>query len=104
MKLDHLLGLYSFKMHLEDDEDFVYLYTDTDGIAIWRHGVSLEEILRTADRWIHANYLEKQQWMWNLEVNHERAGPGPGDCQDRDDNLSFKQTAGLRDARTTPLA
>lgn len=65
MKIDDLLKPEhrAAGLHLEDDEDFVYLTCGDEGLAIWRSHVKIEAILKEADRFIHATPLQKSQWI-----------------------------------------
>jgi hypothetical protein len=42
-------------LHLEDDEDLIYLTLGDEGIGIFRPRVTRSEILETADRYINAD-------------------------------------------------
>ncbi len=65
MNLDHLLKKEhrSQGLHLEDDEDFVYLCCNDEGLAIWRNNIKIETILKEANRFINATPLQKSQWI-----------------------------------------
>ncbi len=64
MKLDYLLTPEHRRqgLHLEDDEDRVYLYTELEGIRIWPWTVRLPEILAEADRWLKSDRQQKADW------------------------------------------
>lgn len=51
-------------LHLEDDEDFVYLTFGDEGIEIFRRGVSHSKILETADRYVRAS--ESSRILWKM--------------------------------------
>jgi hypothetical protein len=64
MNLDHQLKPVHrcAGLHLEDDEDFVYLFDGSEGIGVWRSNIPLEEVLATADLWISADNNQRQRW------------------------------------------
>lgn len=64
MNLDHLLKPEHRRqgLHLEDDEDFVYLIKDDEGIGIYRAWTEKKEILGDADRYLAATELQRAQW------------------------------------------
>ena len=65
MNLDYQLKPEHRKagLHLEDDEDFVYLTINDEGIGIFRPRVTRSEILETADRYISASKGSRLIWM-----------------------------------------
>ncbi len=69
MKLDDLLKPEhrAHGLHLEDDEDFVYLSIGNEGIGIFRSKVTRDEILDTADRYISASTVGKSCWSWRMK-------------------------------------
>jgi len=54
MNLDHLLKPEHRQagLHLEDDEDFIYMTQYHYGLAIWRSNIDIEIILEEADRYL----------------------------------------------------
>ena len=71
MNLDHLLKPehLSAGMHLEDDEDWVYLSQGDEGIQLFRPRVTLGQILNTADRYISAAPSSKMSWRMKNTCN-----------------------------------
>jgi len=56
-------------LHLEDDEDFVYLTLGDEGIGIFRLRDTLNEILETADRYINAAPGSRILWRMKNTCN-----------------------------------
>jgi hypothetical protein len=56
-------------LHLEDDEDFIYLTINDEGIAIFRPRVTRSEILETADRYIRASKGSRLIWIMKNTCN-----------------------------------
>jgi len=71
MNLDYQLKPEHRKagLHLEDDEDFIYLTINDEGIGIFRLGDTLSEILETADRYISAAPGRKILWRMKNTCN-----------------------------------
>ncbi len=49
-------------LRLEDDEDFIYLTLNDEGIGIFRLGTTRHEILEIADRYVKAATSSKILW------------------------------------------
>ncbi len=56
-------------LHLEDDEDFIYLTLNDEGIGIFRPRVTRNEILETADRYINADPGSRILWRMKKTCN-----------------------------------
>ena len=71
MNLDHLLKPehLSAGMHLEDDEDLIYLTQGDEGIGLFRSRVARNEILDTADRYISASSTGRSSWRMKNTCN-----------------------------------
>ncbi len=61
MNLDYILKpeQRSAGLHLEEDEDFVYLTRDNKRLVVWHNSVTLEKLLATADQYIAPTPLVK---------------------------------------------
>ena len=56
-------------LHLEDDEDLIYLTINDEGIEIFRPRVTRSEILELADRYISASKGSRLIWRMKNTCN-----------------------------------
>jgi hypothetical protein len=64
MNLDHLLKTRHLQndLHLEDNEDMVWLKKGRDTLAIWTKITMLQPMLEEADRFLECSIEEKAAW------------------------------------------
>jgi hypothetical protein len=64
MNLDHLLKTRHLQndLHLEDNEDMVWLKKGRDTLAIWTKQTMLQPMLEEADKYLALDQDEKAAW------------------------------------------
>ncbi len=71
MNLDHLLSSAHRNqgLHMETDDDFIYLYTYSEGIGVYRSRTAITEIIKDADRYLAASKLQREFWSMKNEIH-----------------------------------
>jgi hypothetical protein len=54
---------------METDDDFIYLYTYSEGIGVYRSRTAITEIIKDADRYLAASKLQREFWSMKNEIH-----------------------------------